>query len=178
MNEPAQPHPAPRPSVRADVTIRSARPGDSEEMAALINLPGVRFGTLRLPYQSIEEVRTFLEGRPAGHVSIVALVRDRIVGSAGLKPFPGRRRHAGHLGMGVHDDHVGQGVGTALLRALLDAADNWHDLRRLELTVYVDNTPAIALYRRHGFEVEGTLRAYAFRNGAYVDAYAMARVRL
>ena len=178
-DNPGQPPSRPKLGERArDLVIRAVRPSDAEEIAALINLPGFRFGTLRLPYQSLEHVRTFVESRPAGHVALVALIGNEIVGSAGLDPLAGRRSHAGQLGMGVHDDHVGQGIGTALLRALLDTADNWLNLRRLELTVYVDNAPAIALYTRHGFEVEGTLRAYAFRNGAYVDAYAMARVRL
>jgi putative acetyltransferase len=79
--------------------------------------------------------------------------------------------------MGVHDDHVGQGIGTALLRALIDTADNWLGIRRMELTVYTDNAPAIALYRRHGFEVEGTLRSFALRDGQFVDALTMARLR-
>jgi putative acetyltransferase len=79
--------------------------------------------------------------------------------------------------MGVADDMNRQGVGTALLGALLDAADNWLDIRRIELTVFVDNDRAIRLYERHGFEREGIFRAFAFRDGAYVDAIAMARLR-
>jgi putative acetyltransferase len=177
-DSPRQAPPRPKPKNGAgDLVIRAVRPSDAEGLAALINLPGFRFGTLRLPYSTLEDVRKFVESRPAGHVSLVALIGDGIVGSAGLDPFPGRRSHAGHLGMGVHDDYVGQGIGAALLRALLDTADNWLNLRRLELTVYVDNAPAIALYERHGFEVEGTLRDYAFRDGAFVDALAMARLR-
>ena len=43
--------------------------------------------------------------------------------------------------------------------------------------VYTDNEPAIALYRKHGFEVEGELRDYAVRDGRHVNAYAMARLR-
>ena len=48
---------------------------------------------------------------------------------------------------------------------------------RLELEVYVDNEPAIRLYERFGFVREGTMRQYAFRDGVYVDAYLMARLR-
>jgi putative acetyltransferase len=79
--------------------------------------------------------------------------------------------------MGVADDLSGRGIGTALLRELLDAADKWFDVRRIELTVFHDNRRAIRLYERHGFEREGVLRAYAFRDGSYVDAIAMARLR-
>jgi hypothetical protein len=38
------------------------------------------------------------------------------------------------------------------------------------------NAAAIALYEKFGFEMEGTHRRYAFRDGAYVDAYSMARI--
>jgi len=58
----------------------------------------------------------------------------------------------------------------------LDLADNWLGMSRVELTVYTDNAAAIALYEKFGFEKEGTHRRYAFRDGAYVDAYSMARI--
>ena len=53
---------------------------------------------------------------------------------------------------------------------------NWHNLR-LELTVYTDNDRAIRLYKRCGFEQEGVLRKYAFRDGGYIDALTMARFK-
>jgi putative acetyltransferase len=65
-----------------------------------------------------------------------------------------------------------------LLSAIIDLADNWLNLKRLELSVYTDNIRAIALYERFGFEREGLCRAYAWRDGAYVDSLAMARLRL
>jgi L-phenylalanine/L-methionine N-acetyltransferase len=45
------------------------------------------------------------------------------------------------------------------------------------LEVYTDNEPAVRLYKKFGFSVEGTLRRYAFRDGRFVDAYMMARLR-
>ena len=79
--------------------------------------------------------------------------------------------------MAVHDHFQGHGVGTALMRALMDLADNWYGLRRLELTVYCDNAAAVRLYEKFGFVVEGTGRQYARRNGELVDAYFMARLK-
>jgi putative acetyltransferase len=73
--------------------------------------------------------------------------------------------------------YQGQGVGTALLAALLDLADNWLGLRRLELQVYTDNAAAVRLYETFGFLIEGTARQLALRGGVYVDAYSMARLR-
>jgi putative acetyltransferase len=77
--------------------------------------------------------------------------------------------------MAVRDDWHGRGVGTALLAAVVDLADNWIGYSRLELTAYTDNAAALALYRRFRFEIEGTARGYALRDGELVDAYLMAR---
>ena len=63
------------------------------------------------------------------------------------------------------------------MQAAVDLADNWINLKRIELQVYSDNTSGIALYEKFGFVIEGTHTAFAFRNGQYVDAYAMARVQ-
>jgi putative acetyltransferase len=88
-----------------------------------------------------------------------------------------RRRHVGDMGMMVRDDWQGKGIGSALMAAMVDLADNWLNLVRIELTVYTDNAAAVGLYQKFGFAIEGTLRRYAFRDGEYVDAYTMARVR-
>ena len=79
--------------------------------------------------------------------------------------------------MAVRDDWQGKGAGTALMQAAVDLADKWLNLTRLELQVYTDNEPAIRLYKKFGFVVEGTQVRGNFRDGEYVDLYAMARLR-
>jgi putative acetyltransferase len=69
----------------------------------------------------------------------------------------------------------GKGVGSALMKALIDYADNWTTFLRIELTVYADNTNAIALYKKFGFEQEGLLRHYGLRSGSFDDVITMAR---
>jgi L-phenylalanine/L-methionine N-acetyltransferase len=131
---------------------------------------------LRLPFHTPEEVRGWIEKAAPADIALVATVDDQIVGVAGLHRLTGRQAHVGQIGMGVHDDWTGKGIGTRLLAALIDPADRWLGLRRLQLTVFSDNEPAIRLYRRFGFEVEGTHREFALRDGALVDALVMARL--
>jgi putative acetyltransferase len=80
------------------------------------------------------------------------------------------------LGISVSVAAQRQGVGRALMNSLMDYADNWAQVLRLELNVYADNAAAIRLYERCGFILEGRLRAYALRGGEYVDSLAMARL--
>jgi L-phenylalanine/L-methionine N-acetyltransferase len=159
------------------LVLRAREPSDWEEIAALTELPNVRWGTLRLPYTRKDQWRKMMENPPEERTGIVAVLDGRIVGSADIFQYKGRRRHVGDIGMSVHDDFHRRGIGTALMAALIDVADNWLDLKRLELKVYVDNAPAIRLYRKFGFEVEGTVRGDAFRAGEYVDSFFMARLQ-
>jgi len=87
-----------------------------------------------------------------------------------------RRRHAATLGMAVKSSARRQGVASALMSAGIDLAERWLAVGRLELEVYTDNEAAIALYKKFGFTVEGTLRQFAFRDGKLVDADVMARL--
>lgn len=173
-----QQEPAKQRSGKIDaVEIRASRPSDAEGIAAIANLPGFRAGTLRLPFQSVEETRQWLEKSSPNSTGLVAVLDGQIVGNAGMNRLVGRRIHSANIGMGVHDDFTGCGIGSALLGALVDTADNWLAIKRLELTVYVDNARAIALYEKFGFETEGRLRAFGFRNGKYVDAFTMGRLK-
>lgn len=94
-----------------------------------------------------------------------------------MSVYEGRRAHVGTLGMAVDKRAQGRGVGSNLLRAALDLADNWYNLHRVELEVYADNARGVALYKKFGFEIEGTFRDYAVRDGVFVDVYAMARFK-
>jgi putative acetyltransferase len=163
--------------MRMDVTVRHAEPEDYETLQRVFSAPRVVAGTLQLPLPSAEMWRKRLSEPPEGMFSLVACVEDEVIGEISLHTSPTRwrMRHVGSIGMAVRDDWQGRGIGTVLMEAALDLADNWLNLTRVELTVYVDNAPAITLYEKFGFEIEGTHR-FAFRDGEYVDGYSMARL--
>jgi putative acetyltransferase len=164
-------------SAAAPFRLRAAEERDAEALNAMANLPGVRHGTLRLPFTPLSATRAMVCGDDPNRHMIVAERGGVAVGVVTLIRGRGRTAHGADLGMWVHDDHAGQGIGRALLEAALDLADNWLGLRRVSLEVFVDNAPAIALYERHGFEREGRLRAESLRDGALVDVYVMGRLR-
>lgn len=160
------------------IVIRHAEPEDHEALYRIFSGPRVIAGTLQLPFPTRESWRERLAGISGEGFLLVACAGDELVGNVGLhvSPTRWRTRHAAELGMSVRDDWQGRGVGTALMEAVLDLADNWLNLMRIELRVYADNAAGIALYRKFGFEIEGTHRRFAFRDGEYVDAYSMARL--
>lgn len=161
-----------------NVTVRHTEPGDYEALHRIMSGPRAMAGTLQLPFPSAETWRKRLAELPEGFYSLVACADGEVVGNIGLETsVRPRMRHVGNIGIAVRDDWQGKGIGTALMEAVLELADNWLNLTRIELRVYVDNAAAVALYKKFGFEIEGTHRRLAFRAGEYVDAYSMARLR-
>ncbi|MFN8515771.1 MAG: GNAT family N-acetyltransferase [Thermomicrobiales bacterium] len=160
------------------ISVRAREPRDIEALHEVMSCPGVVHGTMQLPLRSLEGRREqYNQSRPDMH-SLVAEVDGRVVGQLGLfLESAARRRHVGSVGMAVHDDFQGRGIGSAMMAAALELADNWLNLHRIELEVYTDNPAAIRLYEKFGFVIEGTMRHFAFRNGEYVDAYKMGRVQ-
>jgi L-phenylalanine/L-methionine N-acetyltransferase len=168
-------------AIRADVepVIRAMSEADHPAMHELLTSTSVIDATMRIPHAAMRETAARLAPRP-GAYHLVADVDGRAVGVAELITYPDepRHRHVGELNLiAVDRGWSGRGVGCALMRAVLDLADDWLQLTRLGLVVFVDNTRAIRLYEGLGFVVEGTSPAYAFRRGRFVDAHVMGRVR-
>jgi putative acetyltransferase len=126
------------------VIVRRAEPGDYEALHRVFGGPRAMAGTLQMPLPSAQMWRERLSEPPDGLFSLVACVEEEVVGSLGLETSPTRwrMRHVATIGMAVRDDWQGRGVGTALMEAALDLADNWLGLSRVELTVYTDNAAA------------------------------------
>jgi putative acetyltransferase len=161
------------------IVLRRAEPDDYEAVWRTLLDEAAYSGTLQAPFPSREMWRKRVAELPESDFMLVALVDGQVVGHAALHSTgkSPRRAHAMHLGMTVDAAWQGKGVGTALLRALMELADGWLNVFRIELTVFADNERAQALYRKFGFVLEGTHRAYALRAGSYVDACSMARIK-
>ena len=156
--------------------VRAFEMKDWEDVAELFQGEKCRWGTLQLPFQSRDDIKKKLENPPGQMHRLVAERDGRVLGMIGLHIYGGRRAHVCGIGMFVHDDFHGEGIGTLLMEAAIELAERWLGLTRMELTVFVDNAAAIALYEKFDFAVEGRHVAYARRDGEFVDTLAMARV--
>lgn len=86
-----------------------------------------------------------------------------------------RTAHSAYIVCGVREKFRRQGLGTKFFH-LLDVWAKQNKIHRLELTVVAENIPAINLYLKSGFTIEGTAR-HAFRlNGRYIDEYHMSKI--
>lgn len=160
------------------IEIRHAEPEDAEALQAIYTDEALYANTLQLPMPSKSLWRTRLADISDNMYVLVAEVEGKVVGNLGLETMVSkRRRHVASFGVSVKAASQGKGVGRALITAALDLADNWLDIRRIEITTYTDNIGGIGLYKSLGFVIEGEMVDYAYRNGEYVNAYQMARIR-
>ncbi|WP_053363245.1 GNAT family N-acetyltransferase [Bacillus sp. FJAT-27251] len=86
-----------------------------------------------------------------------------------------RNRHSAYLVVGILKEYRGQGLGTSLFEAVNEWARE-HELSRLELTVVTENEAGIALYKKIGFEIEGTKVNSLIIDGTFHNEYYMAKL--
>ena len=128
---------------------------------------------------SLDKTTRFVtNGISKGHPHYVAEIDGELVGWADIIPEDRETtRHSGHLGMGVLKEYRGKGLGTALLQTAMDEC--WQKgIKRIELEVFTDNQAAISLYRKLGFELEGTKRYARIIDGEFRDVHVMAQYRV
>lgn len=161
------------------------RPIHSTDAAAFIHLQeqieaespfallerGERRTSIKAQQEEIDDVL-----RRDNQIIFVVEDRDQLVGWLGAWGEPYRRiRHSVLIGVGVLAAYRRQGVATQLFEAL--EAWAWaRSIRRLELLVQTGNTAGITLYRKMGFQIEGTKRQSYCLDGTYQDEYLMSKL--
>ena len=110
-------------------------------------------------------------------LALVATHNSEVIGfldfSAGHRK---RIAHTGDFGMSVKKEFRGQGVGSALLGSLIEWATNSQYIEKINLQVHATNMPAISLYKRKGFVIEGTRqRELKYGENKYIDSVLMAK---
>lgn len=167
----------------SDFTIRPVRVEDAVFINEMRRMDGVRENTLGIFSERAARSEDFIRGLTENDHLLVAEVEEKgikkVVGMIGMSVGKNPRlRHSASIGIMVHADYQGNGIGTALFKKVIDLADNWLMLVRLELGVFVENDRAVKLYQSLGFQIEGTKKYAAIRNGKYADEYLMARYNM
>jgi putative acetyltransferase len=164
-------------AIFESISIRRTEPADAGALVKIFESESVYAQTLQLPYPSHKSWSERLSATPDNVHSFVAEVEEVVVGniSVAVETRP-RRRHVALLGMAVHAEYSGGGIGRSMLAHAVDFCDGWLGIRRIELTVFSDNERAINLYRQFNFMCEGEAQGYALRNGRYENVLYMARV--
>ena len=163
-----------------ELTIRNARKEDAAELITYINIVGgesdnLLFGANEFN-MTVEQEEKFIESLTQAQTStlLVGEVDGRIICVGNISARNRERvAHQCELALSVLKEFWGQGVGTALMKALIDFAKSTGKLEIIHLKVKADNVPAIALYKKLGFQEIGRFPRDTKIDGVYYDAILM-----
>jgi RimJ/RimL family protein N-acetyltransferase len=166
------------------VLVREVNASDAQKLIAFVNAladePGIHIALSPGEFNlSVEEERVILEDYASSENSIFLLAELEGEIIANLNCRGGSRqatKHAVTLGMSVSKAWRNRGVGSMLLQHAIDWVRETPFVSRIELNVFVENTAAIRLYSKFGFQIEGLRRNSIFRDGNYHDDYLMALI--
>jgi phosphinothricin acetyltransferase len=161
------------------VTIRPAEPGDAAAVAAIYGHHVVHgFGTFEeTPPSAAEIVGRISQVTGRGLPYLVAEAEAKLIGFAYAAPFRERAayRYLVEDSVYIHPDHLGQGVGKALVGELIAACERLGLRQMVAVIGDSANAGSIGLHRSLGFEHAGTGRAFGFKQGRWVDIVWMQR---
>lgn len=162
--------------------IRHITPADAQSLADLITQvenesdymlfePGERQTSAEAQLKRIEAIQ-----KVDHSAIIIAEQNNRLIGFVmAVGGAAKRNRHLAYLVAGIIREHRGRGIGTKLFEEL----ERWareHHIHRLELTTVIHNQAGVTLYKKAGFQIEGTKKHSLMINGEFVDEYYMGKL--
>ncbi|HKY26981.1 MAG TPA: GNAT family N-acetyltransferase [Pyrinomonadaceae bacterium] len=156
-----------------DYVIDHLKPGDWEQVRA-IYLQGIATG-----YTTFETDAPSWENWDAGHLQFARLVArqgDRVVGWAALSPVSKRDAYRGvaELSVSIEEQSRGQGIGRALLEALIEESER-NAIWTLQAAIFPENTASVKLHLRCGFREVGRRERIGKLNGSWRDTLLFER---
>ena len=158
------------------ITIREARASDFDSIWLIFReVVGRGDAYVYDPLTTKEEARSIWMAD--GHIIFVASLDGRIAGTYILKPNqPGLGSHVANAGYMVGSDFAGRGVGRAMCEHSLEEARRRGFLAMQFNMVISTNEAAVALWKKLGFNIVGTLpRVFRHKRLGLVDAFVMHR---
>ncbi|MEO1165292.1 MAG: GNAT family N-acetyltransferase [Chloroflexota bacterium] len=170
----------------SDVIIHPARVSDAEalydlRLTALKTNPEA-FGSDWQDMEANQTVASYATTRIPPEDSdkclIVAEQAGRLVGMMGfVRGTRLKTKHTGDIwGVFVRPDARRQGISNQMMTALMAHIRGLDSIKQVKLSVIADNTAAIALYQKFGFETWGTLPKGLYVDGVYYDMLYMSYI--
>ena len=156
-----------------------------EDAAELLACYKAMAGETEFLLSSPEDIRYTVEGEERfieaslENENLLLLVCEKdghIVGDCEIRRMPAaKNRHRANIGISLLKAVWGQGIGTAMFRALIRQAENW-GLAQIELDFIEGNTRARALYEKMGFRIVGCIpNTIRQKDGRLMHEYRMIR---
>ncbi|NLM05828.1 MAG: GNAT family N-acetyltransferase [Tissierellia bacterium] len=163
-----------------NIIIEEARVEDAQKLLDYMKIIGgetdnVTYGKEGIGL-SLEQEENFIRTNRESTTDILLLVKDgdEIVGTGNFTaPKRERLKHRGGIGMTIKKSHWGQGLGSKLLKCLIDFAKNEAKAEIIALEVRTDNERAIRLYEKFGFKIVGRITGLMKIDGKFIDCHMM-----
>ncbi len=163
-----------------EVIIREACTEDAQAMIHFYNIVGGQTDYLSFGKdgftKSLPDYESFLEKSKAEKNSIVLIAEiDKVLVSIATitSSQKARTKHVGTLGIVIAEEHCGFGLGRILMEQLISWAASNGVTKKITLTTRDDNATAIELYKKVGFEIEGTLIKDTYIKETYYNTLIM-----
>jgi phosphinothricin acetyltransferase len=161
--------------VDIGVEIRLVERGDAEAIRDIYNREVLESTvTFDLVPRTAAEQQAWIDAHSGGHPALVALAAGEVIGFASVSPYRSRPAYATTVedSVYVRRDRQGQGVGAALLGALV-ARTRDHGFHSIIARIVGGHASSIALHRRCGFEEVGVEREVGRKFGQWLDVVLM-----
>ncbi len=163
-----------------ELIIREAEKDDAEEL--IISVKKIADETTFLTFEAdeftltkTEEEKIIAESHASDNrIFLLAILNDKIVGFIKVDANQKKRcKHLASFGIGVLKEHWNKGIAKHLIQEMLKWAKGTQILRKINLGVQSNNLAGIHLYKKMGFQEEGTERRGALIYGEFYDVILM-----
>lgn len=167
------PRPCCPPEIPADIAVRALEPDD---WAAVRRIYGEGIATGIATFETTVPSRASLDAKWLPDHRWVAEHDGEVVGWTALSPVSTRECYAGVAESSIYvaEDHRGKGIGKALIRQQVLAADE-AGLWTLQTAIFTENRASIALHHQAGYRTVGIRERIAQLHGTWHDTVLIER---
>ncbi len=120
----------------------------------------------------------WLEESAQSDTSVIIAVYNQsgfIVGFCNARSYSDiKRKHRAALGISIHSEYRGHGLGKKLMEILIQNIKKFKDIKIIELDVMTENITAIKMYEKLGFKHGGIFpKAFLFQDEKFIDNLTM-----